>query len=104
MEARSYSRPVLRGESNYSAYIALGLLFVMFVIGIFGYMAIEGLNFTQALYMTVITITTVGFKEVVPLSVLGMWFTSFLIVVSFGIFVYAVTTLTRFMIDVVISN
>lgn len=76
----------------------------MFVIGIFGYMAIEGLNFTQALYMTVITITTVGFKEVVPLSVLGMWFTSFLIIVSFGIFVYAVTSVTKYMIDGVLRN
>ena len=39
-----------------------------------------------------------------PLSELGMWFTGFLIVISFGIFVYAVTTLTRYMIDGVITT
>ncbi len=103
-ETRSYSRAVHRSEGNYSAYIALGLLFIMFIIGTGGYMIIEDLSFTEAVYMTVITITTVGFKEVAPLSVPGMWFTSFLIIVSFGIFVYAVTSITRYMIDGVLRN
>lgn len=76
----------------------------MFIIGTAGYMVIEGMSFTEAVYMTVITITTVGFKEVEPLSNVGMWFTSFLIVVSFGIFVFAVTSITRFMIDGVLRN
>jgi voltage-gated potassium channel len=104
MESRSYSRAPRRSDANYSAYIALGLLFIMFLIGTGGYMVIESLSFTEAVYMTVITITTVGFKEVAPLSAVGMWFTSFLIVVSFGIFVYAVTSVTRFMIDGVLRN
>jgi len=103
-ETRSYSGAVHRSEGNYSAYIALGLLFIMFIIGSGGYMFIEGMSFTEAVYMTVITITTVGFKEVAPLSVPGMWFTSFLIIVSFGIFVYAVTSVTRYMIDGVLRN
>ncbi|MFC2115118.1 potassium channel family protein [Bacteroidota bacterium] len=104
LEARSYSRPKKRSEANWSALIAFGLLFIIVVIGVAGYMIIERMNFTQAVYMTIITVATVGFKEVAPLSELGMWFTSFLIVISFGIFVYAVTTLTRFIIDGVISN
>jgi len=103
-ESRSYSRPIHRSDGNYSAYIALGLLFIMFVIGSGGYMIIEGMSFTEAVYMTVITITTVGFKEVAPLSMAGMWFTSFLIIVSFGIFVYAVTSITKYMIDGVLRN
>jgi voltage-gated potassium channel len=74
------------------------------IIGITGYTIIEGLSFTEAVYMTVITVATVGFKEVAPLSELGMLFTSFLIVISFGIFVYAVTTFTRIIIDGVIRN
>lgn len=104
LEPRSYIIPAQRAEGNYSAYIALGLLFIMFNIGTAGYMVIEGMSFTEAVYMTVITITTVGFKEVAPLSVTGMWFTSFLIVVSFGIFVFAVTSITKFMIDGVLRN
>jgi voltage-gated potassium channel len=74
------------------------------MIGVSGYIIIENMTFTEAVYMTIITVATVGFKEVAPLSEAGMWFTSFLIVISFGIFVYAVTSLTRFMIDGVISN
>jgi voltage-gated potassium channel len=67
-------------------------------------MAIEKMNFTEAVYMTIITIATVGFKEVEPLSELGMWFTSFLIVISFGIFVYAVTSFARYIIDGVLRS
>jgi voltage-gated potassium channel len=103
-EARLYSRPPRRKEANWSAILAFGLLVIIVIIGVSGYMVIEGMTFTQAVYMTIITVATVGFKEVAPLSEIGMWFTSFLIVISFGIFVYAVTSLTRFMIDGVISN
>ena len=104
-EIRLYSHPPpRRTEANWSAILAVGLLVVIVIIGVSGYMLIEGMTFTEAVYMTIITVATVGFKEVEPLSEIGMWFTSFLIVISFGIFVYAVTNLTRFMIDGVISN
>lgn len=84
--------------------IAFGLLFIIGWIGVLGYMIIEDLDFTKAVYMTVITIATVGFKEVVPLSPVGMWFTSFLIIISFGIFVFAVSSFTRYVIDGVMRN
>ncbi len=103
-EAKLYNRRIHRKEANWSAIIAVGLLVIIMVIGVTGYSLIEGMNFTEAVYMTIITVATVGFKEVAPLSEAGMWFTSFLIVISFGIFVYAVTSLTRFMIDGVLSN
>lgn len=45
--------------------------------------------------MTVITVSTVGFKEVRPLSESGQIFTAFLIIGSFGIFAYAISTVTR---------
>jgi voltage-gated potassium channel len=88
-----------RTDSNRSVVIAFALLMIIGIIGTVGYMGIEGMTFTQAVYMTIITVATVGFKEVAPLSNLGMWFTSFLIVISFGIFVYAVTSFTRYIID-----
>ena len=103
-EVRLYKRLVPKSDGNWSAIIAFGLLFIIVIIGVAGYVLIEGMSFTQAVYMTIITVATVGFKEVHPLSELGMWFTSFLIVISFGIFVYAVTTFARFMIDGVIRN
>ncbi len=93
-----------RTDSNWSVIIAFSLLLIIAFIGIGGYMVIEKLTFTEAVYMTIITIATVGFKEVEPLSELGMWFTSFLIVISFGIFVYAVTSSARYIIDGVLRS
>jgi voltage-gated potassium channel len=94
----------MKSERDRSALIAFGFLFIIGWIGVLGYMIIEDLNFTRAVYMTVITIATVGFKEVVPLSPVGMWFTSFLIIISFGIFVFAVSSFTRYVIDGVMRN
>ncbi len=82
-----------------NAYIALGLLFGIILVGVIGFMILENFNFTDAFFMTIITIATVGFREVHPLSNAGMYFTAFLIVFSFGIFAYAVTTFTRYIID-----
>lgn len=82
-----------------NAFIAIILLTGVMAAGVTGYMVIERMTFTQAFYMTVITIATVGFREVKPLSPAGMYFTAFLIVFSFGIFGYAVTTLIQYMVD-----
>lgn len=62
-------------------------------------MIIENYSFFDAFYMTVITIATVGYGEVHPLSTVGRVFTSFLIITSFGTFAYAVSTITRFVTD-----
>jgi len=94
----------MKTETYRSVYIALSLLIIIGSIGIAGYMIIERMSFTEAVYMTIITVATVGFQEVAPLSQAGMWFTSFLIIISFGIFVYAVTNLTRYVIDGVVRN
>jgi voltage-gated potassium channel len=94
----------MKTETYRTVYIAVGLLFIITAIGVGGFMLIEGMSFTEAVYMTIITVATVGFKEVAPLSQIGMWFTSFLIIISFGIFVYAVTNLTRYVIDGVVRN
>jgi len=94
----------MKGENFKTAFYAFGLLLLTILIGVMGYIIIEGFNFTEAFYMTVITMATVGFKEVQPLSDIGRLFTSFLIIFSFGIFVYAVTTFTRYVIDGVFKN
>ena len=89
----------MKRDTLKNAYIALGLLFGIILIGVTGFMIIENFNFTDAFFMTIITIATVGFREVHPLSQTGMYFTAFLIVFSFGIFAYAVTTFTRYVVD-----
>lgn len=88
----------MQRDSLRDAYYALGLLIAIMTIGVFGYMIIEGFNFTDSFFMTIITIATVGFREIHPLSTTGMYFTVFLIITSFGIFAYAVSTLTRYVI------
>ena len=62
-------------------------------------MMIDNYTFFDAFYMTVITVATVGYGEVEPLSNGGKIFTVFLIMTSFGTFAYAVSAITRFVID-----
>lgn len=80
-------------------YVALGLTLAIVGIGIVGFMLIEDYNFLDAAYMTIITITTVGFQEVQPLSDSGKIFTAFLIITSFGTFAYAITAITKYVAD-----
>jgi len=60
------------------------LLFFVFLFGVIGFMYIEDWSFTDSVYMTVITISTVGFKEVQTLSEMGRWHVIFLILFSIG--------------------
>jgi len=80
-------------------YIATITLLVIFSVGIMGYMTIEKYSFTEAVYMTILTMSTVGFKEVKPLSSYGMIFTVVLIITSLGILGYFLTSVTRIFID-----
>lgn len=80
--------------------IAMFFLVLAVSIGTVGFMLLnEAYTFIDALYMTVITITTVGFKEVHPLTDMGKLFTVFLIFISFGIFGYIASAVTRFILD-----
>ena len=60
--------------SRHMAWMALYFVAVN-VIGVWGYMSLEGWSFHDALYMTVITLTAVGYHEVAPLSAAGRNFT-----------------------------
>ena len=77
-----------------SVMIGVTMLVTVLVIGITGYMIIEGDRFIDALYMTVITISTVGFGEIHRLSQPGKIFTIFLIISSFTTYAYALTTIS----------
>ena len=79
-------------------YYALFLLLGVILLGTVGFMIVEGWNFFESFYMTIITISTVGFNEVQELSDAGKLFTSFLIISSFGIFAYAVTAITSYIV------
>jgi len=62
-------------------------------------MIIEGYSYADALFMTIITISTVGYSLVKPLSIEGRYFTSILIISSFGTFAYALTAIASYIID-----
>ncbi|WP_075590514.1 potassium channel family protein [Labilibacter marinus] len=79
-------------------YGVLALLFIV-LLGSVGFMAIEDYSFVDALYMTMITVSTVGFREVFPLSDGGKLFTVLLIIFSLGIFGYVLTSVTRLVVE-----
>lgn len=58
----------------------------------------EDYTLLEAFYMTIITVSTVGFQEVRPLSEEGRFFTTFLIITSFGTFAYAVSAITTYIV------
>jgi voltage-gated potassium channel len=67
---------------------ALGLLTLITCIGVVGYMGLSGMSFVDALYMTVITISTVGYREVAPLTPGAQLFTIGLIFTGLGVVLY----------------
>ncbi|HNY12020.1 MAG TPA: potassium channel protein [Candidatus Wallbacteria bacterium] len=78
---------------------ALALFWLIFIFGILGYMIIEGWSAFDSIYMTVITLASVGYGETHPLSNAGRLFTIVLIIVGMGTFVYAISTVTAFFIE-----
>lgn len=79
-------------------YIFLIFAFLL-VVGIVGYMILLKINFVDALYMTVITISTVGFGEVAVMSPEAEIFSVILIFLGVGIVGYAFTTLVVFFVE-----
>jgi len=79
--------------------LAMGLLLADLVVSLLGFMLIEEYSFVEVLYMTMITISTVGFTEVQPLSSAGQIFTTFLILANIGIFAYVLAVFSYYIIQ-----
>ena len=80
-------------------YKIVGLVVSILAIGTIGYMLLSGYTFIDALYMTVITVTTVGFGEVSPFSPEEKVFTIFLILTSITVFGYAVSAFSEYLVS-----
>jgi len=87
-------RVLLRGP-GLALFLAAGVL----VGGTAGYVAIEGWGPWESLYMTVTTITTVGYREVHPLSRAGEVFTVALILGGVGTALYAFTLVASIIVE-----
>jgi voltage-gated potassium channel len=78
---------------------AAAALLVLPVVGTTGYIVIEGWGFLDALFMTIITVTTIGFQEVHPLSDAGRVFTIVLAIMGIGAIFYSLVALFQFVIE-----
>ncbi|MBI4352257.1 MAG: potassium channel protein [Elusimicrobia bacterium] len=73
----------------------LALLLLLCAAGVGGYSLIEGWDFLDSLYMTVITLATIGYGETHPLSTPGRIFTIVLILGGIGVMTYIFTSITE---------
>jgi voltage-gated potassium channel len=85
----------LNASNNNRVTYGVAIVFTVLAGGTLGYMLIEGWNFFDALYMTITTVTTVGFGEVHPLSQSGRTFTMLLIAGGVGSVLYMLTVLAE---------
>ena len=74
------------------------IFLVLLVLGSLGFMLIEGWSWTDSMYMTVITISTVGFGEIRPLSPAGRIFTGVMIVLGVSATAYTFSTVAEFIV------
>ena len=77
-------------------YLALVLFIAVILVGVIGYMVISEETFINALYMTIITMSTVGFGELHPLNDQEKIFTIFLILTSIIVYAYTVSAITEY--------
>jgi len=69
---------------NRQTTLSIFLIILVIIGGTFGYSVLEGYSVADGFYMTIITITTVGYGEIQPLSTSGRMFTSLLILFGFA--------------------
>lgn len=96
---------ILIGEEHVTVtyagkFIRIAIALVAVVgMGTLGYVLVERWSWFDALYMTIVTLSTVGFQEVHALSVAGRVLTMGLVVVGVGVMLYAATTAVQYVIE-----
>jgi voltage-gated potassium channel len=79
--------------------ISVALSIILIGLGCLGYMMIEGWPFFDSLYMTIITLATVGYSEVHAVSLPGRIFTVVLIMLGVGFFLYVAGGIIQFLVE-----
>jgi voltage-gated potassium channel len=80
-------------------YLLVILISSTIAVGTAGYMLVEGYTFLEALYMTIITLSTTGFGEIRPLSAGGRIFTILLLILTLSILAYSLGSLSSYLMD-----
>ncbi len=75
------------------------LIIIIFITGTFGFHIIEDWSFLDAFFMTLITITTIGYREIRPLSDTGKIFDIFIIILGVGSATYGFASIARFIVE-----
>ena len=75
------------------------LLTLIFLAGTLGFHFIEGWAYLDSLFMTLITITTIGYREIFPLSNAGKVFDIILIILGVGTAAYGFATVAQFIVE-----
>ncbi len=94
--------PVKKPEvSQGGRHVRTSLIMLLMVVlaGVVGYVLIENMDFTRALYMTVIIISTVGLKEVQRLGTGGIYFTIALIVTGVSVMLFFLASVFEFILS-----
>ena len=79
--------------------MAIFVLAALTLLGTFGFMLTEQLGFLDALYMAVITLSTVGYQDVAPITTAGRIYTIVFILAGVGTALYAVVNIAQYMIE-----
>jgi voltage-gated potassium channel len=86
-------------DSTWQLVLAVMAVMGVIVVGTVGYIVIEGWPVFDAFYMTVTTVTTVGYQEIHPLSPAGRAFTIVLIISGVGTFFYVLGNIARLLLE-----
>ncbi len=86
-------------ERSANLLLTILLAVILVAIGTAGYMLIEDWPMLDSVYMTVITLSTIGYGEVNPVSQPGRIFTLILIVMGVGFFLYVIGNVVQFLVE-----
>ena len=86
-------------DSTRNIILSVLMTALVLIMGTAGYMLFEGWDFLDSVYMTVTTLSTVGFGEVHKVSRIGQIYTIVLIIVGVGFFLYVIGAVVQFMVE-----